>query len=115
MKTPRQILIAARKLIERPECWTQNAPARTQSGAVAKVFGQSAVCFCSWGAVVKIDGDSSFLSDEARVAIDLLTRAARDKGVAGAIRFNDTHTHPEVLAMFDTAIAAAAEGASNGQ
>lgn len=89
MKTAKQILIAARQLIESPEQWIQGA-----------LYQPGDKC-CSVGAV--------FSASKAVEDHDQCERAfaALEIGIpsGGFSYFNDTHTHAEVLAKFDEAIA----------
>jgi hypothetical protein len=92
-------LRAARALIEDPKHWTQGSYGLDSSGhGVSTRRINEAVCFCSWGALV-------------RVGIDVIGgRSAEERyldmgmGNRGVGNFNDTHTHAEVLAAFDKAI-----------
>jgi len=87
MKTPRQILIDARKLIEKPENHTRY------------VFNDHGR-FCSLGAIRHVchPQDNPLLHG---ATVEVLQKEMKGSVVA----FNDTHTHPEVLAAFDRAIA----------
>lgn len=97
-----EVLIAARKLIEKPENWTRAFLARDNYGDPVYVHSDKAVCFCAMGALHKAVGETQgeFL-DVVDDAAATLASAARIDTVAG---FNDTHTHDEVLVLFDKAI-----------
>jgi hypothetical protein len=108
MKTTREVLVAARALIARPEAWTQGALARTVENGVASSVGDFATCWCAEGAVVKVGGDEIWHEVEGgrclyEQTLDALRVAA---GGIAIHRFNDTHSHADVLAAFDRAIAA---------
>lgn len=94
--SPKQVLIAARKLIEKPENWTQGKYRRSREDGMS---------YCSDGALMQADGvlNSGCLSDSYWEACQLL----RDNMFGDVVFFNDTHTHAEVLAAFDKAIEAA--------
>jgi hypothetical protein len=95
--TPSEILTAARELISVPERWTQGDYAKDKDGRSCLEDDEGAVCYCSVGAISKVRFSS--------VALEFLAREA-----GGYIPdFNDTHTHAEVIAAFDRAIAAAKE------
>ncbi len=88
MSKLKENLLAARKLIEVPENW---ACCVQEVGVPNKYCALSAI-----GAAVDITA-------EQEECADALTRA-----VGGHVpRFNDTHTHAEVLAAYDKAISAA--------
>lgn len=85
-----QILIEARKLIEKPENWASSA------------YGLGETCNCALTAIDVAGGGYSVAAAFCKANnIDAV-------GVyGGVIDFNDTHAHPEVLAAFDAAIARA--------
>jgi hypothetical protein len=97
--TPLKTLKAARQLISDPAKWTQGEVARDKSGkGLDHALSGGAVCWCSLGAIRKVVENY----DDFDEAYDIL----RDKGKIKQIaNFNDTHTHAEVLALFDAAIA----------
>ena len=98
MKTALQILIAGRAVIALPEHWTQGVLARDAFGNKTTEDSCRAVCFCSKGAlnqVVQTDWTDAF-----DCAFDALSGAMK----GDMFRFNDQHTHAEVLAAWDRAI-----------
>lgn len=95
--TTKQILIAARKRIEKPENWTQVFMARTEEGAPTGAKAKNAYCWCASGA---INAETNTVADSSR-AHNCLAIAMNSDGV---VLFNDTHSHAEVLAAFDKAI-----------
>lgn len=97
--TTKEILIAARALIEKPEHWMQGAYAAKHGGVHVDPWAVDACAWCAWGAVSKFTPLRYFTP-----AYDAL------KAVVGCLPdFNDDNgtTHAEVLAAFDRAIAAA--------
>ena len=93
---------AARKLITTPENWTQGEYARDAKGkGLFRAQDASAVCWCAQGAIRKVYGEES----------DNLPAIGALKSVVdfpwSFTSFNDGHTHAEVLAAFDEAIAKA--------
>lgn len=92
-----EILIKARELISVPERWTQETMARTPLGDECPIDSDEASCWCAWGAISRVSTGDYY------EAYSLITEMA-DYGV---VNFNDTHTHAEVLGLFDRAIAAA--------
>jgi hypothetical protein len=99
------ILVRARKLIEKPENWTQEHYARNVAGEQTSTQAADAVCWCAIGAVLRAD-DTYPYSEAVGIASDLL----RDAMGMHPADFNDSHTHPEVLAAFDRAIEASGNG-----
>lgn len=101
-KSVLETLVAARKLIEDPLHWTQAQFARTIADRqripwveIAKV--DPAMCsFCALGACWRAREKDYTYEDEAAL------QAVMGDAVG---EFNDTHTHAEVLAAFDAAIA----------
>ena len=106
MKTS-EILIKARDLIADPARWTQGTAARDANQEITEPESEGAVCWCSMGAVMKVEGFANYIRRER--AYDELCDAADalDSASAGLSDYNDTHTHAEVMTMFDTAIATA--------
>lgn len=96
--TTLEILKAARELISVPERWTQGAAARHKNGNVIGWNTANASCWCSTGAVMKCG------LHHADSALSLLAEVT---SVGSVPYYNDTHTHAEVLAMFDRAISIA--------
>lgn len=114
--TTLEVLTAAREKIAAPEHWTQEAFARRmpdedegqEVGDDIDPCKPNAVCWCATGAIAAVQGAS------APEWGDLLTQAfgMTDSELE---RFNDSHAHPEVLALFDKAVAAVQEESEAGQ
>lgn len=87
-KSTKQILIDARKLIEKPENWIQGDFKNENGICATQSLFQSGVNSEGW-----------FANHPAY-------RALRNAmgGVNQVCAYNDTHTHAEVLAAFDKAI-----------
>ncbi len=103
MKVSEQ-LKAAKALIDAPEKWIQGASAIDANENHCSAQDVEAVCFCSIGAIARITGVSSrFLPVRAYLKISMGDFISH---------FNDTHSHIEVMAMFDKAISLA-EGDEN--
>ncbi len=89
-----ETLKAARKLITPKKNWTRGSIARNgATGRPVKVGSSLATCWCMEGAIRKVNPYCAF---------NLLVR---ETGMPTPFIFNDQHTHPEVLAAFDEAIA----------
>lgn len=92
MATAKEILIAARKKIEDPATWTQGKSVREMKGKPTR--------YCSYGAIALCaDIDTEY--NRFNEAYALLWNAVQ----GSVVQYNNTHTHAEVLAMFDKAIA----------
>lgn len=101
----REILVAAREKISAPERWTQFVGARTDDGYATYWGDPEAVCWCALGAVSAID------DRQRNVAVQSGAIKALQQSAGSALtEYNDTHTHADVLALFDCAIAALREG-----
>lgn len=94
-----EVLEAARDLISQPERWTQGVYARSATDVPSDVESMEACKFCSVGAVLRVCGlasrDAMSPGQRALVALG---------GVTHILRFNDKHTHSEVLDAFNKAI-----------
>jgi len=101
-----EILQEARNLLSTPDKWTQNYIARDDKNhGLESAISPDATCWCMSGAVLKA-AETDSLSLEW---IDLLEKAIKELHpefhlVGGIPGFNDTHTHEEVLRVFDRAI-----------
>lgn len=84
-------LIAARKLIEKPENWTQGEYRGHENGMVT---------YCLVGAIHYVNENYFDCAYEAM-------QKFMDMSLEN---FNDTHTHAEVLELLDRAITAQTEG-----
>ena len=92
------VLVKARNLISEPERWTQNHSARNAFGDWTDTLSAEAVCWCAVGAIARVAPDKeSWNGAIAQLKIETKPLSVGD--------FNDTHTHAEVLAAFDKAIA----------
>lgn len=94
--SPRDVLIAARKLIEKPENWGQGC--KYQRGDK----------HCLGEAIALSIGRNSVPSYWK--VCDIVRGANGWAQAVGVPTFNDTHTHAEVLAAIDCAIAKATGG-----
>jgi hypothetical protein len=116
-----QTLRAARAIIEDPAHWTTDFAARDKDGNVVTSLDRRARCFCSLGAIHRavyqsnenyrlLPPDQLALARVVEgVAINRL-QAAIDAAidpmtVESVTHYNDTHSHEDVLAIFDAAIA----------
>lgn len=105
-------LKAAKSLISDSANWIQEDYAQDGKGNSVKCI-QEGVCFCSLGAIKKIrmegwgDTDRTPESSYLSRAVILI-----DAGNS-VLRFNDTHTHAEVMAMWDKAIEMAEKDEQN--
>ena len=95
-----KIIKDARNLIAKPENWTQGVCARDIDGNEIGIDSPRAVCWCSLGALEKVGEDVAGV--EWYVLLHFLEK---EIGFGHVATFNDSHTHEEVLAMFDKAIA----------
>jgi hypothetical protein len=97
----RQIIERARALIATPATWTQGEFARDASGERVSWRSSEAVQFCVWGALNRAAYDTT---GDRRQSITLADHAARAlrAGVTSLSGTNDSGTHGDVLAIFDT-------------
>lgn len=99
-----EVLKAARAKITDPLCWTQEWFAKRidEEGRERETDSTSsfAVCWCSSGAIRAVLNADNFssISDDYAIPFGFDTLGDLEE-------FNDSHTHPQVLAAFDAAIA----------
>ena len=101
MSSIKQLLIAARKLIENPEHWTQGVMARNCDGHSTYYRNGGAFCFCASGALQRVQADIGLTFDDLHRSMWILEGFCP----VDILHFNDSHTHQEVLNVFDKAIA----------
>ena len=93
-------LRAAKALIDTPEKWTQGCAARDSYGRSVSPLAHDAVCFCSWGALLRSGALSKDMPDLMRLLDD------ETKSNTSVITYNDTAdtTHGDIMAVYDRAI-----------
>lgn len=99
-----EVLIKARKLIEDPAHWTQRSFARDSYGNKLGPLSESATCFCSIGALHNVQPELWLTGETSIPAKDFLNDLCKDLHGIRVVNYNDSHTHKEVLALFDAAI-----------
>lgn len=96
------LLMAGRMLISDPGAWTTGDYAKTAKGNGTYATNLKACSWCSVGALLCVDKGAGINAAYATA------RRHLEQQMKGAITvFNDTHTHAEVLAAWDRAIAKA--------
>ena len=100
-----ETLTAARSLIANPESWTQGVYARDEKGKQTGVWDANAVCLCSIGAIAK--AANSHLANPIPHPVKSVLEKCGIKNCIDLVSFNDSHTHEQVIALFDRAIATA--------
>ena len=100
------VLKAARALIAEKSGWTRRTYARDIHDKSVLPSSVEATCFCSYGAIER--GALNVIGQTSNIYnISDAEGALRNFIPDGMIAdFNDNHTHAEVLAVFDLAIAA---------
>jgi hypothetical protein len=89
-------LRAARALISDPAKWTQGTIARDWTGKQTTADSIDAFCWCAIGALEKVASNAEPFK---------LLKWSMPSGYRSIVSFNDSHTHDEVLALFDKTIA----------
>lgn len=104
MKSMAELLKNARELITDPAHWTQGAYAKNEYGSTTESHADNATCWCAYGVIRKVAYDNDSNSVEGlENAIDACATLLTGEECDG-IAFNDSHTHAEVLQMFNCAI-----------
>lgn len=96
--TTLETLTAAREKIANPGRWTQRSYAKNAKGEHVDPASPAACKWCADGAVWAVRPVAPAYK-LATAVLDILS------GQGSAAVFNDSHTHAEVLALFDKAIA----------
>ena len=95
--SPLEVLTKARELIADPANWTTGLYARNAQGEHTMTTSKDAVCWCSEGAVFRVTPENW---EDAKSALQLINSVAGDDIVG----FNDSHTHAEVMEVWDKAL-----------
>lgn len=99
----KEILVKARELLSDKDNWTQGEYARDSAGNITCPIGDSATCWCVYGALIKYTGLSTTRALESTAA-EKLHRAAKRWQNAGPVQINDNQGYEAVLALLDKAI-----------
>jgi hypothetical protein len=97
-----EILTAARAKIADEKNWCQGGYAKDEGGNSTSSYSTSACKWCSIGALKSVSGESYAGYNNA---LDCLVGIIQSP----IPNYNDTHTHAEVLAAWDKAIAECAK------
>lgn len=114
-----EFLIGSKDVISHEDHWCQNISSKTIDGSSICYADSEAYSFCSLGAIAKfcLSIGYNFLEDDFKLvarATDYLSRMSRAiDGTQGYITFNDTHSHSEVMELWDEAIALALKDESS--
>lgn len=95
-----QILRKAKEIIKDRDHWTTGSLMRNKEGE--SYFNDEPVSFCSLGAICHAENS---LNLDRGDRFDLLSEFYAVTGNESIGSYNDTHTHEEVLSMFDKVIA----------
>ncbi len=93
----KKILVAARAKIADPKHWTQNQYARDANGCMVQPEADNACQWCAAGAIISAVWDGKTDLYDAR---KILEHYANSRLTI----YNDTHSHEDVLALFDRAL-----------
>ncbi len=107
MKTPKDVLLGVKELLSDPNKWTQGAAAVDNEGGSVYPTDRSACQFCLIGGVSRVLGQGPFSEKSTLHAevCEVLRSACREiAGNAYLTRYNDSHTHAEVMGLLDKAI-----------
>lgn len=97
------ILTKARELISDPAHWTQGEMARNSRGKQEAACSGAAVKWCALGAIIRM-ADEPLVEKRTIIALTRLLRGSI-ANYGSIADYNDTHSHSEVLALLDAAIA----------
>jgi hypothetical protein len=99
-------IVAARARIADPAHWTQKAYARTADKEACGPNSPNAVCWCAAAAL-----ECHNVISPAHLLAELGALPVADPDMFTLTSWNDSHTHAEVLELFDRAIVAAQDPA----
>lgn len=111
MKTPLDILTAARNILADPTAWTKGEFAKGKSGRAVSPFGPYATCFCAIGALQRAAGRELAKADRKTSNSYVDARAVLEAETPRQIvtMFNDSPqtSHEDIIGVFNLAIATA--------
>lgn len=109
-----ETLRKAREIIADPAHWTKGYFAKDAEGRDVEPLALCATCFCSAGAILKAQGRTTYQLERDEMPKAALVELAKtvkpdgdfaqDAWATTIYRFNDHHTHAEVLDVFDRTI-----------
>lgn len=97
-----EILEQAQNLIRDPEHWITDYYASDNRGDLCEPSEERATCFCSVGAVMRASGTSGLNYRRAKRLLDQAVEK-HAPNYAGIVDYNDSHTHADVMRMFNKA------------
>ncbi len=108
--TPVELLRELRSLLSDESRWAQRNFAYRANGVPTGGTYPEAVCWCVSGAMQKVLGNGTRFTTEAGYSLQAqVVSLLGEESMKGVVKFNDTHTHGEVMDWFDRALAKAEE------
>lgn len=106
MSEVKELLIKAKALIDTPEKWVQGFYATDNLGHRVSACSSQAVCFCSDGALrhaadVEVGSSTPTYVTAMNTLCEVVAALTQHRSHT---RYNDEHTHAEVMRVFDLAI-----------
>lgn len=101
--TPREVLVAARKLVATPEQWIKGSFARNLQGKDVGTFDHYAKSFCMLGALYATCRNED--SHDAEMCLLAQVRKSSSFGSISGYNDSTARTHADVLGVYDAAIA----------
>lgn len=110
MNTPLRQLKAARKLLTKPEHWTQGSYAKGPQGETRSLREPGVVCWCLKGALLHVRDGHETIMDAV-----LELEATMNSDYMSVIEYNDyiTRTHEDILNLLDETINRLEENETN--
>ena len=102
MQQTNAIILKVIALIENPKAWTQGVSARDSTGLPVPATNTEACRWCTLGAIDKVTNDRNSRAEAQRRIREVLREETPYPSIA---KFNDNHTHAEVLALLRKASA----------
>jgi hypothetical protein len=99
-----EFLKKAKALIDTPSKWTTGAWAKNAAGTHVMPENPGSVCFCTTGAMFRIEHDLNLHDVTLNKAVEYVKGAMNTRHIPD---FNDSHTHAEVMAAWENAISTA--------
>lgn len=93
-------------LLEDEESWTKGTFARNSADMTCSVDDADAQCWCVMGALMRTALKRNLSTQQCRDVVSFLQVACRANGGLpfGVAKYNDVHTHDEVMTMLNYAV-----------
>lgn len=106
----KDVLVEMRELLSDPKRWTKGMVARNAKHEPCSSISGEAVCFCLWGAEVKVLDKHRRLNTLLESAVDEVMHECSPQASVSMFNDNEATTHADVMRYLDRCIKVATNG-----